>query len=142
MSATPARVERSPELDGLADMVADLFSDNLANEPARGALLRGRPWRVEVIVVDAESQFVISITPGGVAITPADGAKSSLRVSTDGETLIDLPEVPLLLGLPDPRRAGGRTIISKLLRRKLRIGGLLLHPLRLTRLLRLLNTAT
>lgn len=135
-------VERSGELDGLADIVADLFSDNLAGAPERRALLRGRPWRVAVTVADAASTFVIALSPSTVCISPGNGADATLRVTTDGETLIDLPEVRLFAGLPDPRHREGRQVIAKLLRRELRIGGLLRHPRRVTRLLRLLNTAS
>lgn len=134
-------IERGADLDGLADIVADLFRDNLEAAPERAELLRGRPWRVAIEVPDAESRFVIAISPTTIGVGPGATDAASLRVRTDGETLVELPEVRLLAGLPDPRREEGRVLIGKLLRRRLRIRGLLLHPRRVTRLLRLLNTA-
>lgn len=142
MRDTAVSIERAGELDGLADIVADLVHDNLASGPERRALLRGRPWCAAINVAAAGSTFTISVSPSSVRISPGDQRRTSLRVTTDGETLVDLPEVRLLAGLPDPRRPEGRQVISKLLHRDLRISGLVRHPRRATRLLRLLNTAS
>lgn len=132
-------VARDDELDGLGCLVADLLSENLANLRRR-KLLAGRRWAAAINVVDAESRFVVELGEGTARVLSEVDAPVSLRIQIDGDTLVGLPEVPLVLGLPDPRSALGRSIFRKLLNRKLRIGGLLLHPGRLRRLLTLLNT--
>jgi len=120
-------------------MVADLLDDNLAADPGRGRLLAGRTWRVTVVVAEADSCFTLTFGAGLLArIGTAEAAQ--LVVAADGDTLIALPEVPLIAGLPDPRRALGRALIAKILRRQLKVRGLLRHPVLLTRLLRLLST--
>lgn len=132
-------VARDDELDGLGCLVADLLSDNLQNVRRR-ELLAGRRWAAAINVVDAESLFVVELGEGRARVLSAVDAPVSLRIQIDGDTLVGLPEVPLVLGLPDPRSTVGRLIIWKLLNRELRIGGLLLHLGRLRRLLTLLNT--
>lgn len=138
-TASPGQVRRSPELDGLGDIVASLVEDNLAEDPGRWDLATG--WAVRVEVLDAASTFVIVASRADVLVAPDANESMSLTVRIDGDTLVGLPEVPLVAGLPDPRSAEGRDLIGKILRRDVRIHGLVrgLQPLR--QLLRLLNTA-
>lgn len=140
-SAAPPQVTRVGDLDGLADMVADLLSDNLRGAPGRAALLSQRTWVASVVVPDAESHFAIRLSTDDVSVLAEPQGNPSLRITIDGETLVELPEIPLLVGLPDPRTPPGRALIAKLIRRQVTIRGLFRHPVRLTRLLRLLNTA-
>lgn len=133
-------VVRDDQLDGLGSLVADLLSDNL-EIGGRRKLLAGRRWAATIKVVDADSLFVVELGEGRARVRSLADTKVSLRIQIDGDTLVGLPEVPIVLGLPDPRTAMGRVIIRKLLNRELRIGGLFLHLGRLRRLLTLLNTA-
>jgi len=137
---SPATVECDDEVDGLGHIVADLLTDNLQGG-TRDRLLMGRPWGAEINVHDAQSVFVVELGGGKAAVRVRSEAPAALRIRTDGDTLIAIPEVPLVAGLPDPRAGSGRVLLAKLLRRELRIGGLLRHPMLLRRLLRLLTTA-
>lgn len=134
------QVRRDAGLDGLADMVADLLDGNLVGDPERARLLAGRTWRVGVHVPEAESRFALEVGEGRLTMTGSDGGFCALAITADGDTLIELPSLPLVAGLPDPRRAPARAVIAKILRRQLRIRGLLRHPVLLTRVLRLLHT--
>jgi hypothetical protein len=60
-------------------------------------------------------------------------------VETDAETLVGLSSVPLRFGLPDVTTKEGREVNRKLLKRRLRVRGLLVHPGRLARLNKLLS---
>ena len=133
-------VERSDELDGLGAIVADLLSDNLAANPSLEKLLQGKRWAASIAVPEAESEFRTILGEGTIAVDVAS-VSPALRITTDGDTLIGLPEVPLIAGLPSPLTASGRDLIKKLLKGELKIGGLLRHPVKVTRALRLLNTA-
>ncbi len=134
-------VTQSDELDGLGAIVADLLTDNLAADPSLEKLLQGRQWAALVSVPEAESQFHIIIGNGAVSVDVTAPTEPALRITTDGDTLIALPEVPLIAGLPSPLTASGRELIAKLLKGDLKIGGLLQHPVKVTKALRLLNTA-
>ena len=133
-------ITRSDELDGLGSLLADLLAYNLAADPSRESFLNGEPWTIAITVPEADSAFRITLGHGTVTVTPDGGEPATLRITTDGDTLVDLPEVPLVVGLPSPLAASGRQLITKLLKRQLTIEGLLRHPLRVTQALRLLNT--
>lgn len=138
-TATPGQVRRGPDLDGLGDVVASLVEDNLAEHPDRWGLATG--WAAEVEVLDADSTFVVLTGGGDVLVVPRTEEPVTLTVRIDGDTLIGLPEIPLVAGLPDPRSGQGRALIGQLLRRDVRIHGLVRGLASLRRLLRLLNTA-
>ena len=116
------------EPSGLALMVADLIEQNLARDPARRALLR--PTVAVLDAPDADVTVFLRIVPD-----------AHLRIRAASERLLDLTTAPLRFGLPDPLRSEGRAIVADLLRRHIRIRGLLSHPLRLARLTQLLTVA-
>ena len=127
------------EPSGLASMVADLIEQNLARDPTRTALLRR-----SVAVLDAPDADVtvfLRIERDGVRVGDGDVPDAHLRIRSDSGRLLDLTTAPLRGGLPDPLRPEGRAIVGDLLRRRIRIRGLLRHPLRLVRLTKLLSVA-
>jgi hypothetical protein len=128
-----------PEPSGLASMVAKLIEQNLARVPARRALLR--PSVVVLDAPDADVTVFLRIAPDEVRVGDGDVPDAHLRVRADSGRLLDLTTSPLRFGLPDLRSHQGRAIVGDLLARRLRIGGLARHPLRLARLTELLSVA-
>jgi hypothetical protein len=127
------------EPSGLASMVADLIEQNLARDPARRTLLR--PSVAVLDAPDADVTVFLRIERAGVRVGDGDVPDAHLRIRSDSGRLLDLTTAPLRWGLPDPLRPEGRSIAGDLLRGRIRIGGLLLHPLRLVRLTKLLSVA-
>ena len=128
-----------PEPSGLASMVAELIEQNLARDPARRRLLHR-----SVVVLDApdaEVTVFLRIDPGGVRAGDGDVPGAHVRIQADSGRLLDLTTAPLRFGLPDPMAPEGRAILRDLLARRVRIRGLLRHPLRLARLTQLLSVA-
>jgi hypothetical protein len=128
-----------PEPSGLASMVADLIEQNLARDPARRRLLH--PSVVVLDAPDAEVTVFLRIDPGDVRVGDGDVPDANLRIGADSGRLLDLTTAPLRFGLPDLLAPEGRAIIRDLLARRLRIRGLLRHPLRLAWLTQLLSVA-
>ena len=124
---------------GLALLVADLIEQNLARDPGRRTLLR--PIVAVLDAPDADVTVFLRIVPDDVRIGDGEVPDAHLRIRASSERLLDLTTAPLLFGLPDPLRPEGRTIVVDLLRGRIRIRGLLLHPLRLARLTKLLSVA-
>ena len=129
----------APEPSGLALMVADLIEQNLARDPARRALLR--PTVAVLDAPDADVTVFLRIVPDDVRIGDGDVPDAHLRIRASSERLLDLTTAPLRFGLPDPLRPEGRAVVAGLLRGRIRIRGLLRHPLRLARLTKLLTVA-
>ena len=128
-----------PEPSGLASMVAELIDQNLARDPERRRLLRR-----SVVVLDApdaEVTVFLRVDPEGVRVGDGDVPDAHLRIRADSERLLDLTTAPLRFGLPDATTREGRAIVRDLLAGRLRIRGLLGHPLRLARLTKLLSVA-
>jgi hypothetical protein len=136
----PRVVLADDEPNGLAGMLAGLIDANLARRPDRAALLR--PAAVELEATDAGVSVTVRIRDGEVRIAngPANPG-SGIRIRADGQELLALSAVPLLLGYPDPRRSEGRAVLGALARRRVRISGLLRHPIVLSRFARLLSVA-
>ena len=67
--------------------------------------------------------------------------RPQVMVTGDSETLVGMSAVPLKFGLPDPRTKEGRDVNRKLLKRQLKVKGLVRHPGKLARLNKLLTVA-
>jgi hypothetical protein len=127
------------EPSGLAAMVGELIEQNLVRVPERRALLR--PSVAVLDAPDADVAVFLRIAAGEVRVGDGDVPDAHLRIRADSGRLLDLTTTPLRFGLPDLFRPEGRAIVGDLLARRLRIGGLARHPLRLARLTELLSVA-
>ncbi len=127
------------EPSGLASMAAELIEQNLARDPARRGLLRR-----SVAVLDASDVDVtvfLRIAPEEVRVGDGNVPDAHLVIRAESGRLLDLTTAPLRFGLPDVLTPEGRAIVGDLLGRRMRIRGLLRHPLRLARLTKLLSVA-
>jgi hypothetical protein len=127
------------EPSGLAQMLATLIEQNLARDPDRRSLLR--PTVAVLDAPDADVAVFLRIGRGDVRVGDGDVPDAHLRIRTTSERLLGLTTAPLRFGLPDAMRPEGRAIVADLLRRRIRIRGLLRHPVRLARLTKLLSVA-
>lgn len=126
------------EPSGLAEMLAGLIGSNLARDPGRVRLLRRSVVAIEA--QDAGVAVTIRLLPGRVRIENGETAsRADLRIRASGHGLLELTTAPLRFGLPDPMRAGGRSVLRGVLARRVRISGMLRHPVVLGRFARLLS---
>ncbi len=126
------------EPNGLAAMIGGLIEANLAAHPARARLL-APPAVVGIEARDAEVACTVRLSPGRVRVANGLTGRPTVVVRADTETLTDLTTAPLRLGFPDALTPAGRAVTGKLLRRNLRVRGLLRHPAVVSRLNRLLS---
>ena len=129
----------SPAPSGLASMVAELIEQNLARDPARRGLLR--PSLVVLDASDADVTVFVRIALEEVRVGDGNVPHAHLSIRAPSARLLDLTTAPLRFGLPDVRSREGRAIVGDILGRRLRVRGLLGHPLRLARLTKLLSVA-
>jgi len=128
-----------PEPSGLATLVAELIEQNLTRDPRRSRLLRSC-----VAVLDAPDAGVtvhVRIAAGSVRVGDGDVPDAHVRVRADSERLLAITSAPLRLGLPDPERSEGRAVLRDLVLRRVRVQGLLRHPVRLARFTSLLSVS-
>jgi hypothetical protein len=127
------------EPNGLAAMVGGLIEANLRQHPDRRSLLR--PAVVVLAASDAGVSVRIALSPNRVAVSngPSRPGRPQVRVRADAESLLLLSCAPLRFGMPDPFSRDGRRVLSKVVRREIRISGLIAHPLTVARFSRLLS---
>jgi hypothetical protein len=127
------------EPNGLAAMVGGLIEANLRQHPERRSLLR--PAVVELAAADAGVTVRIALSPGRVSVS--DGSRGPdrprVRVWADSDALLLLSSAPLRFGLPDPFSRDGRRVLAKVVRREIRISGLVAHPFTMARFAKLLS---
>ncbi len=135
MSAEVEYLDAEP--NGLASMLGGLIEGNLKAHPEREALLsKGATY--SIVAPDVGVAVSLRFSPGKVQVRNDEVAKPNVRVETDSETLIGLSSVPLKFGLPDAMTKEGREVNKKLMKRQLKVKGLLRHPGKLARLNKLL----
>lgn len=133
-------VVASPEAPPLGHMIAELVRGNIDAHPARAALLKGVSGRVNITATDIETTIGLVLTGSSLQIGTAHPAPD-LEIVCDSDTLMELSNVPLRLGRPDPMTPAGREILGKILRRNVVVKGMLVHPRLLTRVQKLLSVA-
>ena len=126
------------EPSGLATMVGGLIEANLHHDLARRDLLK--PAVIGLAARDAEVGITLALLPDTVRISNGSpNGRAHLQIVTDAASLIELAATPLRFGLPDVFRAEGRVVARKVLRGRIRIRGMIRHPVRLARLSKLLS---
>ena len=126
------------EPNGLADLVGRLIEANLERRPERKDLLS--PSVVELVATDADTAATIVLSAGEIEISNAPGSRTPhLRVVAGADDLLELSTTPLRFGLPDALDARGRSILRRIVTGRVRVSGVLRHPIRLSRFTRLLS---
>ena len=135
---TPVVVLTDAAPNGLARMLAGLLGGNLARRPDRAALLR--PAVVEVDAADAGVAVTVRLDGGRVRVSSgAAGPRPDVRVRASGHDLLALSAAPLRFGFPDPFRREGRVVLGRIASGKVRVSGMVRHPVMLSRFSRLLS---
>jgi hypothetical protein len=138
---TPAVRVAGEEPNGLADLLARLLEGNLERDPRRLRLLR--PGSVVVVAADADLAATVELAPGRATVADADPSRTigGIRIRAAAGDLLALAGAPLLFGVPNPFRRDGRDVLRRIVTGRVRISGMLRHPLALTRFARLLSVA-
>jgi hypothetical protein len=123
-----------------AQMLGDLIEANLLRSPDRARLLR--PAIVELEALDAGTLATVRLHPLRVEVHDGPGERrAELRIRAMGRDLLELAAAPLRFGLPDPLRAEGRAMLGAVASGRVRVVGVVAHPLVLTRFARLLSAS-
>lgn len=128
------------EPNGLATMIGGLIEANVSADPARARLL-APPAVVGIVAPDAEVACTVRLSPARVSVANGLVGRPLVLVRADTITLTDLTTVPLRLGFPDPLTRAGRSVSARLIRRDLKVRGLVRHPGVVSRINRLLSVA-
>jgi hypothetical protein len=123
-----------------ARLLGGLIEANLLRSPDRERLLR--PATVQLEALDAGTVATVRLRPGRVLIGDgAAGRRADVRIRATGRDLLELAAAPLRFGLPDPLRPEGRAALGAIVTGRVRVAGLVAHPLVLARFSRLLSAS-
>jgi hypothetical protein len=124
----------------VATLLGGLIESNLSARPELRPLLHPRrPATFVIEATDAGAAASLRVGEGRVLVRSGAVGRAEVVVRAPSGTLVGLSSVPLRWGLPDPATGEGRQVIGALLRRDLRVRGLVRHPALLARLNRLLS---
>jgi hypothetical protein len=122
----------SEEDAGLRGLVERLVEANLARAPER-ALRITRREAASLVATDVDVAVTVQMLPGALhapgSILVHDGEDpwAEVVVRASSLALLELAATRLRFGLPDVSAPDGRAIVRQLLRRELRVHGLVRH---------------
>jgi hypothetical protein len=117
---------------GLRDLVEGLVEANLARAPARARRITQRE-AASLVATDADAAVTIQMlpgalhAPGSVLVHDGEDPWAEVVVRSDSVGLLELAAMPLRFGLPDVLTPDGREVVRQLLRRRIRVRGLVRH---------------
>lgn len=121
-------------------MIAGLIEGNLRADPGRRRLLEGSPRKVTISARDIDAHVGLTIGDGRAVIQDGRHQESHLWIVADSDTLVDLPNAPLIGGFPSLADPIGRATVAKLFTGRMKIRGMT-RPGLLSRVQRLLSVA-
>jgi hypothetical protein len=135
VSASDAE-DGAKDAGGLAALLVGLLERNLERDPSRRGLLRGGV--VVIAATDAEVAVRLELVPG---LPRSEGwpLSAPVQVEASSATLLELSAAPLRFGLPDVLTSEGRDLVGGIVRRRIRVRGLVRHVATVRRLTMLLS---
>jgi hypothetical protein len=124
---------------GLAVMMADIIKGNLKDKPQRETDFNALNGNIYIQAKDSEVDMTMAFNNGSLTVHNGNVGNPKIGISTDSLTLLDLANIKIMFGVPFYFDKTGLSIIIKLLTLKLKIKGLIKHPIMLTRFTKLMS---
>jgi hypothetical protein len=124
---------------GLADMVFHLIHQNLEQKPHKRRSFQALKSNVAIVVSDIEIKITLAFQSGRLTIHNGIVGEVDLKIVTDHDVILELSLINICLGLPNYFDKTGRDILKNFLLGKLKIEGMLKHPLQLTHLTKIFS---
>ncbi|MBU1171448.1 MAG: SCP2 sterol-binding domain-containing protein [Proteobacteria bacterium] len=135
------QIELSPDVEdgGMASMIADIIKGNLQEKPKRKNDFIALNGNIYMNAEDAEVDMTLVFNKGSLMVHNGKVGNPQICIATDSGTLLDLANINVKFGLPYYFDSIGWGVITKLLTGKLKIKGLVTHPIKLTRFTKLMS---
>jgi hypothetical protein len=120
------------EAAGFREMVEGLVEANLVRAPARARRITHRE-AAALVATDVDVAVTIQMlpgalhAPGSVLVHDGEDPWAEIVVRAGSVGLLELAAVPLRFGLPDVLTPDGREVLRQILRRQIRVHGLVRH---------------
>ncbi len=136
------KVAPDAENVALAVMLADLIRANLEQKPDRVKDFMRLKGKVSIVADDADVGVTFEFDKGTLTVKEGLAPDFKLQIVADSLTLMDLANVTIKFGMPWFFDETGFAIQKKLLKREMRIAGLLTHTFMLMRLSKVMSVAS
>ncbi|MBN2297109.1 MAG: hypothetical protein JXM72_00865 [Deltaproteobacteria bacterium] len=120
-------------------ILAELLESNLEQKPGKMMTFNRIFGVVAIDLTDIEATVTLIFSGGRVRIEQGIVGKPDIIIRTDSEKVIGLNSINIKFGLPYYFDEAGMTVIKQLLSGELKIQGMLLHPIILTRLTKIMS---
>jgi hypothetical protein len=129
------------DTDAFAFMLANILEQNLKENPQRAKDFDALNIGVGIDVKGADLQLTLEFRSGKLIFRSGIVANPGLIVSADMDTLMEVTNLQIRYGLPNPFNETGTAVIKKLFNGELKVKGILAHPLALLRVIRVISVA-
>lgn len=135
-----ADVKLAPGADevAMAVMLSDMLKANL-EKPEKLKDFNKLKARVYIHAVDAETEITMDFNRGSLTVYGGKEGNPDLSIETDAASLLDLANLKIKYGMPWYFDETGMAVVKKLLKRELKIRGLITNLGALTRLSKIMS---
>ncbi len=127
------------EAVALAAMVADVVESNLERHPERIKIFNRIRGDIGIEASEAEVSITMDFQGGACVFHDGMSPACKLRIRADTDTLMEVTNLNIKFGIPWLFDETGMSVVRNLLKRNLKVGGLLIHPFMLIQLLIVLS---
>ncbi len=111
----------------------------LSRSPINVRSFQALKSNVVIVASDIEITITLAFQSGKLTIYNGIVGEADLKIVTDHDVILQLSLINICLGLPNYFDKTGRDILKKLLLGKLKIEGMIKHPLQLTHLTKIFS---
>ncbi len=122
----------------MAGMLAEMLKANL-EKPEKLKVFNSLKARVFLNAEDAETSMTMDFDKGKLVVYGGEEGKPDISIITNAETLLELANINIKMGMPYYFDKTGMAIVKKLLKGELKIKGMFTHLGALTKVTKVMS---
>jgi hypothetical protein len=120
-------------------ILSELIESNLKQKPEKMKTFKNLYGVVAIDLKDIEAAVTLFFQGGRLRIEQGIVGKPDLVIKTDSDKVVGLNSITIKFGLPYYFDEAGMTVLKQLVSGELKIEGMLAHPIKLTRLTKIMS---
>ena len=122
-----------------AGILADLLTSNLTQRPEKRAVFEAMRGAVAIELIDIETAVTLVFATGKLRIEKGIAGSPQIVIRTTSDRVTDLNALKIVGGLPWYFDEAGRRVLGHLFTGRLKISGMFVHLVLLTRLTKIMS---
>ena len=132
-------IDKDARDNGLANMIKDLLTQNIASHPQRAKDANALNGNIIIDAKDIDVSLTLVCGKGKIQIRDGSIEPYRLKITTASDNIMKLNMLKIKWGLPYYFDKAGREVLAMLFNGKLKVNGLVAHPVMLTRITKLFS---